>query len=345
MNKTRVLMALSLVVFLAVSLTIPYVSGKTPPYIQAGLRFIYQLYNGETQQPENAYHSYIIKSITSQRISIRIDSDIVKSVDLDVDEDGNILGGKGRVDLWIPPDLPVGQTLSILGYDAVIIQKNYDVDKSGKLTFTIVASTDQTIFWLYVDGGSSNEAKQLIGLLYAMMFPNSKKLLVLVNIEQTQPSTVTTRATSVSKVTKSSTQIETRQGVTTTQIVITEEVTTVTHTVITTMASTITVERTVTYQTELASASTPSFIPLPVAIAASVAIIGGGFFFIRARRRPLPPTYPYPYSPTQSLQYIEQHPAPYTTPPPQQIVGLCPACGYPIYAGDKDCRRCNYRIA
>jgi hypothetical protein len=347
MNKRRALLTLTIIILLTLSFIMPNVSARTPPYIQTGLKFIYQMVNVETQQPENVYHSYIIGSVTPQKISIRIESDVTKPIDLEVDADGNIVGGQGRIDLWIPDNVQVGQTLNVLGYEAAVAMKNFDPDKSGRITFTVVASTDQKTFWLYIDGGTMAEAKQLPGLLYGVLFPGSKKLLALVNIQQGQPvtTTTTTKMTTISKTTRATTQIHTATGTITTRVIVEEETATVTETIVRTIATTVTVEQTVTYQTQVAEVSSQPFIPLPIAIVASIAIIGSGLFYMKSRKRPLPPTYPYPVIPHQAPQPPQYYQAPYTPQPQLQIVGRCPACGYPIYVGDRDCRRCNYRIA
>ena len=347
MNKSRTLIKLTFIASLTLFLILPIASARPPPYIQTGFKFIYQLIDDQTQQSENAYHSYLIQSVTSQKISIRIESDVTRSIDLEVDIEGNIIGGRGRIDLWIPDNLQVGQTLNIMDYDALVAHKNLDLDKTGKITFTAIASTDQKTFWLYVDGGSASEAKQLLGLLYAIVFPSSGKFLVLVNIQQGQSvvASTTTTVKSVSKTTMTSTSTHTTVGTTLTKVVVTEETSTVTQVIVTTVASTATVERTVTYQTQVAETSFQPFIPIPVAVAASIAIIGGGLFYVKARKRPPPSTYPYPLTPTLPQQALYSPPT-YPTPiPPQQVIGRCPACGYPLYAEDKDCRRCNYRFA
>jgi hypothetical protein len=72
---------------------------------------------------------------------------------------------------------------------------------------------------------------------------------------------------------------------------------------------------------------------LPVkfsAMAVAAVIVGGGFFYMRSRRRPLPPTYPYP---------------PYPMPPAYQMPAMaCPACCFPVYPGEFVCRRCGFRV-
>lgn len=346
MKKKTMIPALLIIVFSALSFSIPYTLGKTPPYIQAGLKFVFQLYDVETYQPENLYHKYIINSITPPSILIQIESDIVKSVNLEVDEDGYIIGGQGsRIDLWIPEGLQIGQSLKIYDYEAVVLQKNYDVDGSGEITFTMLVSKDQRLVWLYIDGGSNPQFKQYEGLLFGILFPNLKKCLILTNIEQVQVQTRTTQKgiqTTISKTVITSTENITMAGSTMTKVITTEQATTLTQTVATTITSTITSEKTLTHETVVAGVVFQPLISLPIAIISSIAIIGGSLFYVKARRKALPPRYPYPPYPVQLAPYTQQYPITY---PPPQIIGYCPACGYPIYAGERDCRRCNYRIA
>jgi hypothetical protein len=70
-------------------------------------------------------------------------------------------------------------------------------------------------------------------------------------------------------------------------------------------------------------------------------IIGGGFFYMRSRRRPLPPTYPYPPYPMPPPGYQPQPPMP---PAYQQPAMACPACRFPVYPGEFVCRRCGFRV-
>ncbi len=346
MKKKTMITTLLIIFFLALSFLIPYTLAKTPPYIQASLKFVFQLYDAETYQPENSYHTYIINSITPQSILIQIESDVVKSVNLEVDEDGYIIGGQGsRIDLWIPEGLQIGQSLKIYDYEAVVLQKNYDVSGSGEITFTIVVSKDQTIGWIYIDGGSKQQVKQYVGLLFGILFTNLKKWLILTNIEQVQVQTKTTQKgiqTTISKTVMTSTENITVAGSTITKVITTEQATTLTQTVATTITSTVTSEETLTHQTVVAEVAFQPLISLPIAVISSIAIIGGSLFYVRARRKPLPPRYPYQPYPVQAAPYAQQY---FVTYPPQQIIGYCPACGYPIYAGERECRRCNYRIA
>jgi hypothetical protein len=148
--------------------------------------------------------------------------------------------------------------------------------------------------------------------------------------------------TTISKTVITSTETFTVAGSTITKVITTERATTLTQTVATTITSTITSEKTLTHQTVVTGVAFQPLISLPIAIVSSIAIIGGSLFYVRARRKPLPPRYPYPPYPVQAAPYTQQYPVTY---PPPQIIGYCPACGYPIYAGERECRRCNYRIA
>lgn len=351
-----------LMILLILMVLPPTTLAGTPPYIKAGLKFVYQIYDGKTQQPENIFHNYIIESATTQRILIKIDSDVVKSQSIEVDGDGNILGGVGRIDLWIPIDLQAGSTLKLMGYDAIVAMKNYDLDKSGRLTFTVISSTDQKIMWLYIDGGSMPEANQLLGLLFGMVFTSANKFLVFTKVEQAEVKTVVTTKTTQTVESKTlttplKTTVTARSTVTvggettlttyiTTTVIQTTvtQVSTITTHSLETHETTITTVSTVTPNTQITEASFSSLIPLPVAVVAALAIVGGGFFYVRSRKKPLPPVYPYPSYPTPPPlpAYPPAQPAP---PHPPQIVGYCPACRYPIYSGDLFCRRCGYRVS
>lgn len=349
---------------LVLALPLPYTLAETPQYIQAGLKFVYQMYDGKTQQPENLFHSYIIESATSRSIAIRIESDVVKSFSIEVDGDGNVISGDGRIDLWIPQNLQVGSRINLMGYDAVVLQKNYDIDGSGKITFTVVSTTDQKTIWLYVDGGTLSQSNQLLGLLFGILFPGTNKYLAFSKVEQVQAATTTkTIQTMTTKMQTTSikTAIPTTKstiatiGGTTLTTVATYTVTsvigsTVTHVstvttqILETHITTITKESTATQPTQLVEATTSPLIPLPIAIMIALAIVGGGFFYLRSMKKPLPPTYPYPTYPTQPS--YPSHPAIQQPPPPYpQIAGYCPACKYPLYVGDVFCRRCGYRVS
>jgi len=77
------------------------------------------------------------------------------------------------------------------------------------------------------------------------------------------------------------------------------------------------------------------------AMAVAAVIIGGGFFYMRSRRRPLPPTYPYPPYPMPPPGYQPQPPGP---PAYRQPAMACPACRFPVYPGEFVCRRCGFRV-
>ncbi|MEN2974511.1 MAG: zinc ribbon domain-containing protein [Candidatus Caldarchaeales archaeon] len=340
-------------IFLILSILLPITLAGTPPYIKAGLKFVYQIYDGKTQQPENVFHNYIIEFATTQRILIRIESDVVKSQSIEADGDGNILGGGGRIDLWIPIDLQVGSKIKLMEYDAIVAMKNYDLDKSGRLTFTVISSTDQKIMWLYVDGGSIPEANQLLGLLFGVVFTSANKFMVFTKVEQAEVKTVVTTKTTQTITSKTlttplKTTVTARSTVTvggettlttyiTTTVIQTTvtQVSTITTHSLETHATTITTVSTVTPDTQITEAGSSFIIPLPVAVVVALVIVGGGFFYVRSWKKPLPPKYPYPSYPI---------PPPLPAHPPQ-MVGYCPACRYPIYSGDVFCRRCGYRVS
>ena len=310
-----------------------------PPYIQPGLVFVYQMVDMQKGQPENLFHRYIIESVTAQGIRISIQSDVVKPGVVTVDAKGEFRPGE-RIDLWIPPGLTPGTRLKIMGVDAVVAQTGYDLGQGLKVT--LVASTDQSIIWAYIDDGPQpfNQLKQL---MIAVVFMQTKTGLQLVNIEQA--GSVTTTSTYTSPTTYRTTSAYTTMrttvtGETTVTIVETETrtatvVSTVTHTTATTYATT----RTETVQHQAEPPASP--IPLTVAIPVAAAVVGGGFFYMRSRRRPLPPTYPYPPYPTVPPGYTPQPPGP---PFYQQPVMACPACRFPVYPGEFVCSRCGYRV-
>ena len=317
-----------------------WAQGSPPPYIQPGLTFVYQLFDQKTQQAENAFQRYIIESVTSQGITISIVSDITQSGRVTVNPNGEFKPGE-RIDLWIPPGVSAGARFKMMGVDAAVIQTGYDLGQGLKVT--VAASTDQSIFWLFIEDGPQ-PYNQLKGLLLGILFTQKGKGLALVNIEQagavttTSTYSTTTRATTARPVTTTRTAVT---GGRTETVVETETVTetvVVTRTVQTVSTYTTTSTSSVSVQAEGPAAG----IPLTVAIPVAAVIIGGGIFFVRSRRRPLPPTYPYPVYPP---------PPPYPSPspqPPQQFiqpVGACPACRFPLYPGEYMCRRCGYRVA
>jgi hypothetical protein len=320
-------------------LLLPAMAQAPPPYIQPGFVFVYQVFDLQKQQPENAYHRYVVESVTPQGIRISIVSDIMKPVTLTVNANGEIQPGV-RIDLWIPPGLSPGTRLKFGGVDAVVVQSGYDAGQGLKVT--LVASADQTMAWVFIEDGPQpfNQLKQL---LYAIYLLQNKKAVYLVNIQQggtfTSTSTYTTTST-FSTTTEYTTQRTTViDGSTVTTFVTTSTTVTVTSTITSSTVSTYTtsVTQTNTVQPE----PVPSPIPLTVAIPVAAVIVGGGFFYMRSRRRPLPPTYPYPPYPMPPPGYQPQPPMP---PAYQQRAMACPACRFPVYPGEFVCRRCGFRV-
>jgi hypothetical protein len=161
-------------------LLLPAMAQTPPPYIQPGFVFVYQMFDLQKQQPENAYHRYVIESVTPQGIRISIVSDIMKPVTLTVNANGEIQPGV-RIDLWIPPGLSPGTRLKFGGVDAVVAQTGYDFGQGLKVT--LVASADQTMIWVFIEDGPQpfNQLKQL---LFGIFFLQNNKAVGLVNIEQ-----------------------------------------------------------------------------------------------------------------------------------------------------------------
>lgn len=315
----------------------PAFSQAPPPYIQPGIAFVYRMVDMQTQQPENLFHRYIIESATAQGIVISIQSDVVKPHRFTVRPNGEIQPGV-RIDLWLPPDIPAGTRFNFLGADVIVVQRGI---RMQQVVVTVVATADQSIIWLFIDDGPS-PLNQLKGLLLAIIF-NQKKALTLVNIEQAGsfPTTTTYRTTYTTPRTTASATVRTtvREGRTET---VTETVlltTTVVETRTETRVTTVTTSTTATVQPDVQQTSQPIF-PLPLAIGVAVGIVGAVFFISRARKRPLPPTYPYPVYGPPPPTYPQY-------PQPQQpaVAGYCPACRFPIYAGDVQCRRCGFRFA
>ncbi len=320
-------------------LLLPAVAQAPPPYIQQGFVFVYQLFDLQKQQPENAYHRYVIESVTAQGIRISIVSDIMNPATVTVNANGEIQPGV-RIDLWIPPGLSPGTRLKFGGLDAVVAQTGYDFGQGLKVT--LVASADQTIIWVFIEDGPQpyNQHKQL---LLGIFFLQHKKAVGWVNIERKDAYTTTSTFTTTTPVRTTSTYTIQRttvtQGSTVTTFVTESTTATVISTVTATTVSTYTTSTTstVSFQAE----SPPSPIPLTVAIPVAAAVIGGGFFYMRSRRRPLPPTYPYPPYPTPPPGYQPQPPTP---PAYQQPAMACPACRFPVYPGEFVCRRCGFRV-
>ncbi len=320
-------------------LLLPAVAQAPPPYIQQGFVFVYQLIDLQKQQPENAYHRYVIESVTAQGIRISIVSDIMNPATVTVNANGEIQPGV-RIDLWIPPGLSPGTRLKFGGLDAVVAQTGYDFGQGLKVT--LVASADQTIIWVFIEDGPQqyNQYKQL---LLGIFFLQHNKVVGLVNIERKDAYTTTSTFTTTTPVRTTSTYTSQRttvtQGSTVTTFVTESTTVTVISTVAATTVSTYTTSTTstVSFQAE----SPPSPIPLTVAIPVAAAVIGGGFFYMRSRRRPLPPTYPYPPYPTPPPGYQPQPPTP---PAYQQPAMACPACRFPVYPGEFVCRRCGFRV-
>ncbi|MEM4281570.1 MAG: DUF4179 domain-containing protein [Candidatus Caldarchaeum sp.] len=332
MSHKRLLLSAAAVFLLMLGAVSPTLAQNPPPYIQPGLKFVYQLFNVEKRQPENAFHNYIIESVTSRGVTLSIQSDVIKSGRVEVSPNGEIEPGI-RIDLWIPPEIQEGARFKIFGYDAVVVKKGYQVEQ---MKLTVVASAQRFPMWFYIEDGPQ-PYNQLKGLLSAVAI-NEKMLLGLVNIEQAQ--TITTRSTFTSTSTRTTartveTQVRTvREGTTVTLVQTVVETATVRETLTTVVGRTTTVSTTQTVTQQVEAGGQPVF-SLPLAVGAAVGIIGGVMFLTRSRRKPLPPTYPYnPYAPP---------PPPYPQAP--QVVGACPACRYPLYAGDFACRRCGYRFA
>ncbi|MEM1943391.1 MAG: hypothetical protein QXY50_05075 [Candidatus Caldarchaeum sp.] len=314
----------------------PVYSQQPPPYIQRGFVFVYQVVDLQKQQLENLFHRYIIESVSPQAITVAIQSDVMRPTSLNVKPNGEIQPGV-RIDLWIPLDLSPGTRFKFGGVDVVVAQKGLEMQG---IKLTIVASTDQSTFWMFIEDGPEPFSR-LKGLLLGVIF-GQKKGLQLVNIEQsgavastsTYTTPVTTRRTTAVATTRTTVVQERTETVTETAI----ETLTRVETRVETIVATTTVSTTATVQAEVQPPSSAVF-PLPVAVGVSAGIIGATLFFTRARKRPLPPTYPYPvYAPPSST--YQQPP-----PPPPSIVGYCPACRFPVYAGDFACRRCGYRFA
>ncbi|MEM4220309.1 MAG: hypothetical protein QW106_05850, partial [Candidatus Caldarchaeum sp.] len=144
---------------------------------------------------------------------------------------------------------------------------------------------------------------------------------------------VTTRRTTAIPTTRTTVVQERTETVIETAVSTFTTVETRTETLITTR----TVSTTATVQAEVQQPSSAVF-PLPIAVGLAAGIIGAALFFTRARKRPLPPTYPYPV-------YVPPPPTYQQPPSPSSVVAYCPACRFPIYAGDFACRRCGYRFA
>ncbi len=319
-------------------LLLPAMAQAPPPYIQPGFVFVYQLYDPQKQQFENAYHRYVIESVTPQGIRISIVSDIMKPVTLTVNANGEIQPGV-RIDLWIPPGLSPGTRLKFGGVDAVVAQTGFSY---GQAKVTIVAAVDQSMFWLFIEDGPPplNQLKQL---LISIILVQSNKAVTLVNVQQgntfTSTSTYTTTSTFSTTTAYTTQRTTVIDGSTVTTFVTTSTTMTVTSTI---TSSTVT-----TYTTSVTQTNTvqpepvPSPIPLTVAIPVAAVIVGGGFFYMRSRRRPLPPTYPYPPYPMPPPGYQPQPPMP---PAYQQPAMACPACRFPVYPGEFVCRRCGFRV-
>lgn len=330
----RFILSLVTVSVIVLALIVPAYSQQPPPYIQPGFVFVYQVVDVQKQQPENLFHRYIIESVSPQAVVVSIQSDVMNPARLTVRPNGEIQPGV-RIDLWIPLDMSPGTRFKFGGIDVVVAQKG--VDLQG-IKVTVVSSTDQSTLWLFIEDGPQVYG-QLKGLLLGVLF-GQKKGLVLVNIEQSGPVTststyttpVTTRRTTAVTTTRTTVVQERTETITETAIATFTTVETRTETLVTTT----TVSTTATVQAEVQQPSSAVF-PLPIAVGVAAGIIGAALFFTRARKRPLPPTYPYPvYTPP---------PPTYQQPAPPSIVGYCPACRFPIYAGDFACRRCGYRLA
>lgn len=333
MSAAKKLSAMTVVVLILLQVW-PALSQTPPPYIQPGFVFVYQLYDIQKQQPENAFHRYIIESVTAQGIVVSIQSDIMNPVRLTVRPNGEIQPGV-RIDLWLPPDIQPGTRFKFGGVDVVVAQKGFQLQN---VVVTVVVSADQSTFWLFAEDGPA-PLNQLKGLLVGVMF-GQKKALSLVNVEQAGavPTTTTYRTTyttprTTAAATTRTTIVGGRTETITETILLT---TTIVETRTETQATTVTVSTTATVQPEVQQTS-QAFFPLPLALGLAAGIIGVTFFITRARRRPLPPTYPYPvYAP----------PPTYGPQAPQPVVyGTCPACRFPVYVGDVYCRRCGFRFA
>ncbi|MEM0337105.1 MAG: hypothetical protein QXS96_01705 [Candidatus Caldarchaeum sp.] len=313
--------------------------GALPPYIQPGLVFVYQLRDGQKQQLENAFHKYVIESVSPQGVTIAIVSDVAQSGRLTVNANGEFKPGE-RIDLWIPQGVSAGTRFKMMGVDAVVAQTGYEMQN---FKVTIVVSADQSILWVFNEDGPP-PYNQLKGLLLLVIFSSNGKALVLVNIEQagavttTSTYSTTTRAATTRPVTTTRTQVTEGRTETVVETQTVTETTIVTKTVETVQTYTTTTTSSVSVQAE----NPPPVIPLTVAIPIAAVIVGGGLFYIRSRRRPLPPTYPYPaYPPPPPTSG-------YTPQPPRQVIApaaYCPACRFPIYPGEYMCRRCGFRVA
>ena len=320
-------------------LLLPAMAQTPPPYIQPGFVFVYQMVDLQKQQPENAYHRYVIESVTPQGIRISIVSDIMKPVTLTVNANGEIQPGV-RIDLWIPPGLSPGTRLKFGGVDAVVVQSGYDAGQGLKVT--LVASADQTMIWVFIEDGPQpfNQLKQL---LFGIFFLQNNKAVGLVNVERkdtfTSTSTYTTTSTFSTTTAYTTQRTTVTDGSTVTTFVTTSTTMTVTSTLTSSTVTTYTT--TVTQTNTVQPEPVPSPIPLTVAIPVAAVIIGGGFFYMRSRRRPLPPTYPYPPYPIPPPGYQPQPPMP---PAYQQPAMACPACRFPVYPGEFVCRRCGFRV-
>jgi len=307
-----------MVFIFTLSLINPALSQTPPPVIQPGTKFIYKMYDAKTGEPENIFHKYIIESVTPQSITVLVESDIVGKVRVNVRPNGEIEPGN-RFDLWLPLDIQQGARFKMAGIDATVLKKGASLGPE-EVTAILVVSTDQSMGWIFFEN-VPQKAQQYKGLLLTIIFNQKNKFLKLENIEQAGEVT-TTSTYSTTIVTVVDTRGETR---------------TVTETVTTATVRTVTVSTTQTV-TERPQVESQSFFPLPLAIGLAVGIVGGVFFLTRTRRKPLPPTYPYPPYATSPPAYPQQ-PVQY-----QQIVGACPACRFPIYRGDFACRRCGYRF-
>jgi len=320
-------------------LLLPAAAQAPPPYIQQGFVFVYQMFDLQKQQPENAYHRYVIESVTAQGIRISIVSDIMKPTTVTVNANGEIQPGV-RIDLWIPPGLSPGTRLKFGGVDAVVAQTGYDFGQGLKVT--LVASEDQTMIWVFIEDGPQpyNQLKQL---LLGIFFLQNNKAVGLVNIEHKETYTTTSTFTTTTPVRTTSTYTSQRttitQGNTVTTFVTESTTVTVISTATATKVSTYTTST--TSKVSVQAEAPPAPIPLTVAIPIAAAVIGGGFFYMRSRRRPLPPTYPYAPYPTPPPGYQPQPPAP---PAYQQPLMACPACRFPVYPGEFVCRRCGFRV-
>lgn len=333
MKYSRVL-AIAVSLLLAVSI-IPFSYSQQPPgYIQPGLRFVYQLFDVQKKQPENAFHKYVIESASTQGIIISIESDIMNNARLSISPSGEFNPGN-RIDLWISPDVNPGEKFSIMGTEAIVVQKGFDLGQGIKVT--IVSSTDQSISWVYIDDGPQ-QLSQLRGLLFQIYFVKNNKLVGLVNIERAGPATTTSSFTTV-KITAQRTTYTTQKTT-----VIRDETETLLETVESTVTSVVTITESTIVTTTVQSTATVTvegriedqpLFPLPLAIGAAVAVIGIAAFIARSRKRPPPPVYPYPPPPPPPPQ---QHRA-----APAQKFGYCQACRFPLYAVEAVSGRCGFK--